>query len=424
MYCKGCLISFLLKSCFCQIWMTYCVFDTLQEISCGCLANQQSFVHIALKTTARARNPALRESGRCRSGHFQTKLPSCKWKLCSSCSAKRQGDFFGYSFLGSMPWLHCSGCKTTHRAMHFSALQRQHKTDAERICLGRECLLRICGHLSFSWDQVSVWARSQKEPIQFVCNDRSHCQETPCVSRHCHKDARPRVMLSSDLDGRISLKITQSWHVSFTSPATTTKMKAGNFADELFKSQRVQRVQGHDLSPSLRFQAAQPMRAFDANICSFLDWETEDIEKISSPLGRDFKWTLTRDPYKPWREYCQRPDGYSGEKYNYYGSRCYGMRHGFTLDFAGKNMSIDFLRCMDDDTKLILEEVMTCSATSPCDPGWADLVNVGSCFIGLDEEMRGISFCDRICAVRELRWNNRSLKDVEFRQSENTALVK
>ena len=49
---------------------------------------------------------------------------SCKWKLCSSCSAKRQGDFFGYSFLGSMPWLHCSGCETTHRAMHFSALQR------------------------------------------------------------------------------------------------------------------------------------------------------------------------------------------------------------------------------------------------------------------------------------------------------------
>lgn len=340
-------------------------------------------------------------------------------KLCRSCSAKRQGDYFGYRLVESMPWFYCSGCKSRHRAMHFSALQRQHKTDSDRICIGRECRLVICSHLSFSWDQVSVWARSQKEPIHFICNDRSHCKDTRCVSKRCRKDARPKVTLSCDSEGNICLKITRSWHLSFISPAAATKMKAGSFADEIFKSQLAENVLVEDLIPSHRFKAALPMKAFDPNICSCLDWETEDLEKIRRPLARDFKWALTPNSYRPWREHCQMPDGYLGGRYNCFGNRCLGMRHGFTLDFAGKTASIDFLRCMGDDTKLILEEVMTCSATSPCDPGWADLVDVNSCFLGLDEEMRGISWCGGVCAVRALRWNNHSLKDVEFRQSKS-----
>ncbi|KAM3501089.1 hypothetical protein MY10362_005832 [Beauveria mimosiformis] len=44
--------------------------------------------------------------------------------ICQSCLKRRKGDPFGRTLLSSMPVLYCSGCRTTHREMHFSARMR------------------------------------------------------------------------------------------------------------------------------------------------------------------------------------------------------------------------------------------------------------------------------------------------------------
>ncbi|KAM3459571.1 hypothetical protein NHJ6243_006773 [Beauveria neobassiana] len=45
-------------------------------------------------------------------------------RICQICLNSRRGDRLGRTLLSSMPVLYCSGCRTTHREMHFSARMR------------------------------------------------------------------------------------------------------------------------------------------------------------------------------------------------------------------------------------------------------------------------------------------------------------
>ncbi|EJP62434.1 uncharacterized protein BBA_08655 [Beauveria bassiana ARSEF 2860] len=45
-------------------------------------------------------------------------------RICQVCLNSRRGDRLGRTLLLSMPVLYCSGCRTTHREMHFSARMR------------------------------------------------------------------------------------------------------------------------------------------------------------------------------------------------------------------------------------------------------------------------------------------------------------
>ncbi|KAM3435120.1 hypothetical protein NHJ13734_005690 [Beauveria thailandica] len=54
-------------------------------------------------------------------------------RICQSCLKCRKGDPFGRTLLSSMPILYCSGCRTTHREMHFSARMRNAADDDRDI---------------------------------------------------------------------------------------------------------------------------------------------------------------------------------------------------------------------------------------------------------------------------------------------------
>lgn len=87
--------------------------------------------------------------------------------LCDACSAKRQEDHLGRPLLAKMDSLYCSGCRATHRDMHFSALQRGEKNDDARVCLGHEGAVSPCSHLSASLVQVK--ARANRTPWECCC---------------------------------------------------------------------------------------------------------------------------------------------------------------------------------------------------------------------------------------------------------------
>ncbi|KAM3504233.1 hypothetical protein MY11210_008429 [Beauveria gryllotalpidicola] len=53
-------------------------------------------------------------------------------RICQSCLKRRKGDRLGRTLLSSMPVLYCSGCRTTHREMHFSARMRN-AIDDDRV---------------------------------------------------------------------------------------------------------------------------------------------------------------------------------------------------------------------------------------------------------------------------------------------------
>jgi hypothetical protein len=81
-------------------------------------------------------------------------------KLCHDCRAATEG-LAGFQRIQSLvnKSLYCTGCKTYHPLMYFSAAQRQPWTDATRVCIGREGYVRVCEHLVIGWEALAEAAR-------------------------------------------------------------------------------------------------------------------------------------------------------------------------------------------------------------------------------------------------------------------------
>ncbi|KAM3520043.1 hypothetical protein MY4038_009582 [Beauveria bassiana] len=85
-------------------------------------------------------------------------------RICQICLNSRKGDRLGRTLLSSMPVLYCSGCRTTHREMHFSARMRN-AIDDDRVCVGHEGHLILCAHRSVDLQQAKLDAASGAESL-------------------------------------------------------------------------------------------------------------------------------------------------------------------------------------------------------------------------------------------------------------------
>lgn len=126
--------------------------------------------------------------------------------VCPSCSDDfRPGPRLEYTNQGQEPhssticaflerparYVYCSGCKLWHPKLAFSPAQ-QREGPNERICIGREGVLRVCEHLSIPWTDIEARIAQARvafpqdwrlfmaalEQIEFVCKDESHV--LPC----------------------------------------------------------------------------------------------------------------------------------------------------------------------------------------------------------------------------------------------------
>lgn len=110
--------------------------------------------------------------------------------MCSDCSKFRDGDILGRTLLPNMPWLYCSGCRTMHREMHFSKLQRREKDDS-RVRVGHEGCIKLCDHNYLNIRQVK--ARASSKPLQeLVCPYSQNNSAPKCTATTCPADDRAR----------------------------------------------------------------------------------------------------------------------------------------------------------------------------------------------------------------------------------------
>lgn len=73
--------------------------------------------------------------------------------------------------------LFCSGCGMSHGSLLFSQEQLS-RPDENRICIGREGVLRLCAHKAFSFDDIETMERETlaSRNIRFVCRHEDHYQ--------------------------------------------------------------------------------------------------------------------------------------------------------------------------------------------------------------------------------------------------------
>lgn len=100
-------------------------------------------------------------------------------------------------------YVYCSGCELYHPTMAFSPTQQQ-VSSGQRICIGREGVLRVCDHLSLTWAKVEArlngvpkpnsfeeWGQfvQSLEEIEWVCTHESH--NFPCKVDGREPDSSP-----------------------------------------------------------------------------------------------------------------------------------------------------------------------------------------------------------------------------------------
>lgn len=322
--------------------------------------------------------------------------------LCSSCQVRRKEDIFGKELFDTMPSLYCSGCKSSHKNMHFSAIMRGEKNDDERLCLGHEVPLKICNHHWITLNQVKMLARYEPNE-KFSCQWHSLCgrYEDPrtCASPSCSYDGRPVIRCYIDDSGNTRLHMEFAVHINFKKVPSgkacphslrkelreiTEKIPAvGNWRDDLFLGK------------------ADMERCFDPNICDCVEYIPP------SHQGTHIRFQVRSEHKIP----IQEPAPAEGHPYISTTGRCAFTRHGFTAHYTGVEINVDFLRCKDRSDLLIFRQTVDCLADTryASGSGWGTLVTRLSSHIGLDEYLNGLVSCTNYeCGLYKLSIFNKN----------------
>lgn len=195
--------------------------------------------------------------------------------MCADCSKNRQGDILGRNLLQSMPHLYCSGCKTTHREMHFTE-DEQIAEDEERICIGHEGTLQVCKELMITLHQVV--ARCRRPGRAIACCNRAHgqCQTDKCDMSACPGDCKPTAACYKENNGRLRLQLSFACHIA------PVRLSNGKMCPHALRNSL--RLAGGHVRLGTCWPRATPgsdseIRAFDPNVCDCVDWTTRnDVE--------------------------------------------------------------------------------------------------------------------------------------------------
>lgn len=314
--------------------------------------------------------------------------------LCCACSRRRQGDIFGGKVRDEMPSLHCSLCKRAHKAMHFSMAARREQDDSERTCLGHELSLRICSHKVVHFQEIKLLARNGGSVL-------SHCAEPhrgrhDCNTRQC-ADGITKIWSYKGKDsGGLLLALSFSTHLKLS------RLPSGKFCPRSIRSELA--VMGSipgagSWTDCKKFAYADPMRAFDPNICDCFEW-------LPASYRGHMRWQLCPDHpdyFKAPREPAIK-DGYTSKM-----GRCASFRHGFDVLYNDLLVKIDFMKCPRYDDRLVLRQQVICriEPSYACGPGWGHLVTHLSHNPSGDTLINGAAFCSIPgCALRKLADNN------------------
>lgn len=138
-----------------------------------------------------------------------------KQTLCKPCQAahpERMPPGGCVFFETPTRFIYCAGCNTYHPRNAFSYSQRR-RSQAGRICIGREGQLQLCEHVSITWADIEAHlAKSSKEhdffkavsDFHIVCQHPSHnfaCKSTSRLApseASCNDHTRPCARLQVD----------------------------------------------------------------------------------------------------------------------------------------------------------------------------------------------------------------------------------
>lgn len=317
--------------------------------------------------------------------------------LCASCAQKRGRDVLGRHLLISMPYLYCSGCKQSHRSMHFSEQQREEKNDEDRACIGHEAFIRLDAYTSFSWRQAVAAARSSCQDM--VARYSGDADLSECSSRSCA--FRPKTSANfRELPGnKFRMTLTRTYHIP------VEHSENGKICAKALLNSTV--IGKEDTNPIeyLYFGIEAIRRSFDPNVCSCLDWG-----KFGFPQG---VWGTPQFNGKQGspssRQYLRH--GYVGRQ-----GRCLGRQHGFTSEYDTGRHDVDIFQCPVDANMIAVRVSLTSICESASDPAWRCLVDNASWHAGYDQSMRGINWCpDSNCGVWDAQDRHQSLYELEKR---------
>ncbi|OAA78865.1 Cyclin-like F-box [Akanthomyces lecanii RCEF 1005] len=371
--------------------------------------------------------------------------PNCTYpeqtpKLCSSCfEINRDRDPEVPDSDDHQLW--CRACKDFHSELHFSHLQRG-ELERERTCIGREGHVRLCSHYSLSWGQVRGLAKQVKKGIACVHDGskdgHSFSSGSSCSSPSCQNNNRRAdcdhvncvyqnatgVEVEQTRDGAYALRFTTLSHIPFgrgsagEKPSWFSVYKAIHDALTNPKDEQT-------FVPARVFAGCDPMRVFDPNHCSCLDWHVAESERKGCGPRGGFKWLLSDPDCGQWRDNAEE-DEFPGAQWNETDpdtDRCVGARHGFNVKVGRREISIDFLQCADDGNMLVLQQVTTMVVEGPTDPAWEDLIDGHSIMRRCDTEMLGTTWCwledtaeSHKCAVSMMKRTGSTLRELEWLQ--------
>lgn len=124
-----------------------------------------------------------------------------------------------------LPFVHCAGCGSEHRAHLFSAEERRRRDD-ERICAGREGRVRLCEHVSFGWEEARRRSgRARERPTTLECLHGSHRGTAPEGSGSrsdarqgspppCEDRSLPKAEFWRGKSGNVIVRLTLEVHIN------------------------------------------------------------------------------------------------------------------------------------------------------------------------------------------------------------------
>ncbi|KAJ3496361.1 hypothetical protein NLG97_g2715 [Lecanicillium saksenae] len=336
-----------------------------------------------------------------------------KPKFCSHCE-KIRGTCTEEELIHEMKKLWCSGCKQFHSEIHFSQLQRAELEDSARNCIGLEGRVKICSHRSIGWSQIRSWAKTgSKAPM---CGRAVH-EDAYCSHKTCKYTNGPQIAAKLNEDGMYVVDFVTTSHVPFGRGPAGEKPTWISVFRGIQEAMSKKEDEGH-LRLGRLFAGCDPLRAFDPNHCSCLDWLVDQSELESSPEN-GFKWLLGDRDSGDWRDLAVPENGdYAGGELletDPDTDRCYGWIHGFTEVVGNSTVGIEFAQCGDDGSMIVLLEMLRIVVEGPADPAWEQLLDMESLFQDTDGEMLGKTWCnDEQCAVSKRNRTGRSLGQLEY----------
>lgn len=271
---------------------------------------------------------------------------------CTACYEARQSRAMGNP-CPELEFLHCSACGSDHLATLFSATDRR-KPAESRVCIGRQGSLKLCEHVSLSWDDIEKW-NDKGDKVVSTCKHPCH------AFRSTDSVESPTLRVrNGDSDGR-SLALRKDTIIALPIQGGR-RPTAQEFRQRLEEVERV--------TPSAWFPLwhpmFSPMRLVDPNRCCCLTYDGADgLNWELRP--RSAKWRVgekeddDNDGGQPL--WCQR-----GTKLE--GSHWEKEWHGWVSEFHfwGGSLCMTLSPCGDDS--VYLQQSRRLTAQYPWQPSW------------------------------------------------------